>query len=153
MKAILPLIKSTLRGGLKVACGIVVASVMIGGGVWGYSLYEERQEEKLAQARHWEAKEVPALRATMRLKTKYEGSYAHYILTIETAGELDALYLTLDLVDAGGFKLCSEEIEVASLVGDGAGKEFSAEGLMDTYMRPKDYKRAVGWNVGWKVAR
>src|SRR5688572_10215918 len=74
MKAILPLIRSTLRGGLKVACGILVASVVIGGGVWGYSLYEERQEDELAQARHWDAKDVPALRATMKLKTKFDGS-------------------------------------------------------------------------------
>ena len=136
-------IKSLALGGARIAIGLLLATLVIASCVWGYSEWEQREEDRLAKAIYWDEKVVAELGATMKLRTKFEGSNVFYIATIESKGRPAAEMVSVSLLDQGGFALAHDEILIGSFIQAGDEGTFQAEGSMDGYLRAKDYKRVT----------
>ena len=62
------------------------------------------------------------------------------------------LSFTLLLVDADGFDLNSETVELKAmtLLVDNEGKEGGLEAQGSSYMSAENYRRAAKWNATWR---
>lgn len=154
MKHFLPLIKSTVKGGLKVALGLIFASAVIGGSVWAY---QWRTEVNLAKALKWKEIEAKSLGLKAILHTKFRDGRVQYRLISTTKTKPDVIALSVALLDGDGFTVGSHDVspnEMIESVGEpGEPMQFDAEGTMDFWLTTEEYRSVKSWELGWKVKR
>jgi len=149
---------------LKVTCGIVLATLILGLIVWGVITFRERSEEAanapLAALKTWPEVAVEALAGTkFYLRTVWRNGSIYYqfdvqgypsVLRQARERETQAAF-NIDFLDKDGFRLFEHRLTVAettaALGSDGQPGGLSWKG--DEFMNVDLYRRAAIWELTW----
>jgi len=150
---------------LRLACGIVLATLILGLAVWGVVAFRERSEEAanapLATLRTWPEVTVDALAGTkFHLRTVWRNRSIYYqfdvqeyppVLRQTREHETQAAF-NINFLDKDGFRLFEHRLALtdmtAAVGADGQPGGLSWKG--DEFMMNVDlYRRAASWELSW----
>jgi hypothetical protein len=149
---------------LKVACGIVLATLILGLVVWGGVTFRERSEEAanapLATLKKWPEVTVSAL-ADMKfqLQTVWRKGSIYYQFNVQgyppelrhTLEHETQAAFNVNFVDKDGFRIFEHRLALAEMSstigGDGqpVGMLWKGDQVMDVDL----YRRAAAWELSW----
>ena len=148
---------------LKLACGIALATLMLGLAVWGIVTFRERSEEAanapLATLKTWPEITVNALaNIKVRLRTVWRGGNIYYQFDVQGYSpelrqamerETQAAF-TIDFLDNDGFRLFEHRLALAEMSeAMGAdGQPAGASWKGDEFVVADLYRRATRWELG-----
>ena len=157
-------IKRFAIAALKLACGIALATLILGLAVWGILAFRERLDEAanapLATLKTWPEVTVSALaNIRVRLRTVWRSGNIYYQFDVQgyppelrqaMEGQTQAAF-TINFLDSDGFRLFEHRVPLAETSGtvgtDGQPAGVSWKG--DEPMAADLYRRATRWELSW----